>query len=201
MSDELEQVVGGEVPRVLTTFRVQDMAGELAISLTGFDPHQDMAALMLAQISLETAGGAKCSNHNVGNISSSDTVAADYFRPPWFTVDDSSSPKLKELHQGMLDGKVPRAFRSYADFFAGVADYVAVANKLGVLEAARSGDATQVATAIKHAYTPDSPVRDTAKSLDSLRRQYLAKGFFSNLPKEPAPATVPAPELRSRFSA
>lgn len=180
-----------EVARIETPFQEASIAELLRHELIaqGLDPHQDMAALLLAQISIETARGHSCQNHNVGNITTTEG-AADYYRPIWFAP-GQTDPHLAVLHDAMTKNAAPRAFRSFPDFTAGVAGYVAAAKHLSVVEAARTGDAETMATVIRSAYAPDAPP-GTAKSLDSLRKEFIARGLFDPLPKDLA---APTPRL------
>lgn len=182
-----------EVPRVRTPIAMPAAAVELEFALRGAaiaELHQDMAALLLAQIAFETGSGQACDNRNIGNISTSDKTSRDFFRPAWFTVTDASSPRLRELNAAMAKGNAPRAFVAYKDFFDGFDDYVRELRVQfpTIINAARTGDAQAVADAIKSShYTPDAP-SSLGATLDSLRRGFLAKGLFSSLPKDqPAP--------------
>lgn len=187
-----------EVARVQTPFQEASIAELLRLELIAqrLDPHRDMAALLLAQIALETARGQSCQNHNVGNITALDSGAADFYRPVWFDP-NQTDPRLQVLHKAMTKGAAPRAFRSFASFTAGVAGYVTAAKHLGVVEAARSGDAETTATIIKTGgYTPDAPP-GTGRSLDTLRDQYIARGLFDTLPLDRAAPTPRDPGLAS----
>lgn len=177
-----------EVPRVETPFQEASIAELLRLELLaqGLDPHRDMAALLLAQIGMETARGHSCQNHNVGNITTTEG-AADFYRPIWFEP-GQTNPHLAVLHDAMLKNAAPRAFRSFADFHGGVAGYVAAAKHLSVVEAARTGDAETMATVIRSAYAPDAPP-GTGKQLDSLRNEFIARGLFDPLPKDRAVET------------
>jgi hypothetical protein len=185
-----------EVQRVNTPLVDEQAAVELEIALKthGVELHRDMAALLLAQIGFET-GFTHCDNNNPGNISSSDHTGRTFFRPAWFTVDDSSSVKLHQLHDAMLRGEAPRAFVAYNTLADGFDDYARelVQQSPEILTAARTGDARATADAIKRShYTPDAP-RTLPQTLDSLRKQFLARGFFADLPLDPAPAALPTP--------
>lgn len=176
-----------EVPRERTPIAMTAAAVELEFALrpTVPDLHQDMAALLLAQIAFETGNGAACDNHNIGNISTVDKTSRTFFRPAWFTVDASSSPRLRDLNAAMAKGQAPRAFVSYTDFFDGFDDYVRELRQQfpTIISAARSGDADSLAAAIKSSnYTPDAP-SSLGKTLDLLRKSFLARGLFSSLPK------------------
>ncbi len=189
-----------EVPRVQTPFQEASIAELLRIELMNqkLDAHRDMAALLLAQIAFETGRGRSCQNFNVGNITAFDNGAADFYRPVWFTVDGNPQPnspwatnrdRLLALHEAMLKGQAPRAFRAYPSFTAGVAGYLFAARHLGVVEAARSGDAEVTANAIKHGgYTPDAP-SSLGRTLDGFRNDYLARGLFETVPLDRAAPT------------
>lgn len=189
-----------EHPRERTPFTEASVAELLRAELVarGLDPHQDMAALMLAQIAFETARGNACDNRNVGNVTVSDSGIAHYYRPPWFAPSDDASPKLKALHAAMLKGKAPRAFQHFDSFEQGVKRYVEVAKSLGCVEGARTGDPEIFASVIARAYTPDAPP-SLASTLDKFRRDYIARGLFETLPLDRAPAGAGS-DWRSRYS-
>lgn len=176
-----------EVPRVRTTINVTVAAAALVAALraAGEEPHRQEAELLLGQLWLETGRGAACDNHNVGNITSGSRWTGNFFRPVWYTVTPESSPHLQHLHEQMLAGKAPSAFRAYADFEHGFSDYVA--NLLhtfpGIVLGARSADAMAVSQAIRSSgYNPDNPVAPTAASLASLQREFEGAGVFAALP-------------------
>ncbi len=178
-----------EVPRVETPFQEASIAELLRLELLAqkLDPHRDMCALLLAQIAFETSRGHACQNRNVGNLTAFDNGAPDFYRPVWF--EPSSDPHLQALHEAMLKGQAPRAFRSFPSFAAGVAAYVFAAKHLGVLEAARTGDAEVTAQVIKTGgYTPDAP-SSLARTLDTLRDDYIARGLFETVPLDRAAPT------------
>lgn len=161
-----------------------------ARGLTDID--RDMGALLLAQVALETASGTACDNHNPGNMTARDTSGAEFFRPAWFTVDNTSPANLQDLHAQMLKGQAPNAFRSYPDFASGFADHaLALTTTFAAIPiAARSGDALQVAAAIRSSrYTPGINITAVAASLDSLRRAFLQRGLFADLPLDRAAVT------------
>jgi len=195
--------VGGEVARVRTPITMDAAALELEAALRAAgvtELERGMCCLLLAQIALEIAGGSACDNHNPGNLTANDQGSRDFFRPQWFIVDPTSPQKLIDLHNEMEAGRAPRAFRSYPDFPSGFADHVKalVHTFPTIIDAARTGDAVNVAGAIRSSrYTPGINVPRVARSLDSLQRQFLAKGLFAALPLAGAP---PAPPDLSRFS-
>jgi hypothetical protein len=185
-----------EVPAIATPVSEEGAASALvaALAAQGEHPHQREAELLLAQLWLETGRGHACFNHNVGNISASDRYEGGAFRPPWFTIDATSSPQLVNLHNEMLKGRAPRAFRAYATLEAGMGDYVGQIFHTfhTIVDAARSGDAEAVASAIKTSrYTPDAPL-GTGRSLDSIAKEFAARGTFAALPLAGASATPQA---------
>lgn len=190
--------VGGptmEVDRVRTPTTPAAVAGELAQQLPGASREQ--AALLLAQLMLEIASGAACYNWNVGNITSNES--GSFYRPLWWTIGPDSSPRLRQLHEAMLKGAAPRAFRAYSSLSAGVADYLAELRRdfPSLLAASESGDAAAFAAAIKSSrYAPDAQP-GTDKSIRSLQDTYLRQGLFSSL--HPLAETEPAdlPQVRS----
>lgn len=201
-----------EVPRQRTPIAMPAAAAELLGALTTAgvaDLHQDMVALLLAQLAFETGQGQACDNRNIGNITTSDKTGRDFFRPVWFTVDGDPEPgspwatnraRLLALHEAMLKGQAPRAFVSYPTFAAGFGDYVRELRVQfpTIINAAHSGDADATAAAIKSShYTPDAPPTLGA-TLDSLRKQFLARGFFDSLPKGQSAPFEPVP-ARSSF--
>lgn len=186
-----------EVPRTVTPLAVPSSSAQLlsALRAGGIEPNGDQARLLLAQIWLETAAGKSCNNMNPGNITAGPKWAGDFFRPLWFTVDASSSAKMVELHNKMLKGQAPNAFRAYDTFEHGFSDYVSqlVHTFPSILRAAETGDAGAVASAIKTSgYAPDAPP-GTDRSLATLARQFEAAGVFAQLPKAEAPAAPASP--------
>jgi hypothetical protein len=184
-----------EVPRIRTPVSEQLAASALvtALAALGEHPHQREAELLLAHLWLETGRGTACDNCNVGNITASDRYEGGAFRPAWFTVDDSSSPKMLNLHNEMLKGRAPRAFRAYATLEAGMGDYVGQIfhTFISIVQAARAGDAEAMAQAIRTSrYTPDAPI-GTGRSLDSIAKEFASRGTFAALPL--AGASPPAP--------
>lgn len=192
-----------EVPRIRTPVSEPAAAGALisALAAIGEHPHQREAQLLLAQLWLETGRGTSCNNFNVGNISASSKYEGGAFRPAWFTVTDTSSTQLKQLHDMMQRGQAPSAFRAYATLEAGMGDYVHQLSTTfkAIVDAAGTGDALATATAIKSShYTPDIDPAAVAHSLDSLAKEFASRGTFAALPLagSPPPATptpVPTP--------
>jgi hypothetical protein len=187
-----------EVARVRTALSDTTAAPLLvgALRAAGVQPTREQGRLLLAQLRFEGLGA--CNNHNVGNITTSDTSSRDFFRPTWFLPDDPNDAQQAKLHAAMLTGKAPRAFRSYPDFAAGFADYVheLVSRFPSILSAAATGDASATAAAIKSSgYTPDAP-SSLPSTLTSIVRDFDSRGLLAELPPlapSPRPPQPPDP--------
>jgi len=111
-----------EVPATRTPASMAEIAA--ALDAQGERP-RNKRALLLAQISLETANGQSMVQHNVGNLAvpqSAQSGATTFWRPPWFAPPtEATSERNRELHQLMLDGKEPSAFRAFSSLGDGVA--------------------------------------------------------------------------------
>lgn len=111
-----------EVPRQNTPASLDDLARRLE----GQRLTRRQRCHLLAQIAIETAQGRSIQNHNVGNliVSSAQLTSRPFWRPPWFRIDETSSQRERELHQLMLEGKEPQAFRAYGSLEEGMSDYL-----------------------------------------------------------------------------
>jgi hypothetical protein len=146
------------VPAVVTPVTAEQARVHLVAAMPGID--RDTGTLLLALIWIETAGG-HLQNFNAGNITANDRWPGGAWRPPWFLVDASTPQHLRDLHESMLHGKAPSAFRAYSSMLAGFQDFAHVlrAQFPSVLEAAASGDAAAFVKALhdsgySHDYTP-----------------------------------------------
>lgn len=135
------------VPAVHTPLSAEQARVLLVAAMPGID--RDTGTLLLALIWIETGGG-NLVNFNAGNITASDRWEGAAWRPPWFLVDANSSPKMVALHEAMLHGKAPSAFRAYASALEGFQDFARVlrANFPSVLAAARTGNAADFVRAL-----------------------------------------------------
>lgn len=126
-----------------------------------------------AQIAIETANGRGMQNFNVGNLivsSSQQNGPALFWRPSWFRIDENSSARDLELHQLMLDGREPSAFRAYGSLEEGIEAYVRrVRERFPTLLQAR--DARTFVTQWKASgYTPRLNVEATLRNFRQLAR-------------------------------
>lgn len=122
---------------------------------------------MMALVWIETARGNSIQNFNFGNITVPESYSGKAWRPPWFEVTPESSERNKTLHEAMLAGKAPKAFKAYDSADEGALDYLAFTKRVfpGVLVAAKSGDA------------------------DTFRKE-LAKGYSKEYENPKATATI-----------
>lgn len=144
----------------------------------------NLAELMLAQIWIETGQGSSIWNYNVGNLSGE--YQGNYWRPPWYEVDESSSNRYKELHQLMLDNKAPSKFQAYPDFETGFGQYLKLYQKdryKPLLQAGISGNAFEFAKAIfETGYCPDDPQcrpENTASTIEYFQNKFRDMGLFA----------------------
>lgn len=125
------------VPAASTPLSADRAAAALAVAMPGID--RESAALLLALFRVETGGSPM--NNSPGNVTASPRWEGDAWRPPWYAP-PFATPKLAALHERMLKGEAPSAFRAYATPAAGFADWDRVlrANFPSVLAAAKTGD-------------------------------------------------------------
>lgn len=129
------------VPAVPTPITAEQARVALVAAMPGID--RETGALLLALIWIETARG-NLKNFNAGNISAGPQWPGNAWRPPWFDLATAAiSPRLLDLHDRMLHGTAPSAFRAYDSLLAGFQDFVHVLKAVfpTVLTAARTGDA------------------------------------------------------------
>lgn len=157
-----------EVPRHRTPATREQLAG----ALEGHGLTERQRCFALGHLLLETRQGQSIQNNNPGNLTqSSRNTGPDspaFWRPPWFEVDEHSSERDLRLHDRMLQGKAPSAFRAYGSLADGVAAYVsAVRRNFPSLLRARS--IREFVGAIKSSgYAPDTDVRATIRTFEQL---------------------------------
>jgi hypothetical protein len=147
-------------------------------------PETDAASgpLFLALVFVETAGGARTRNHNPGNVTADDRrYNGEAWRPEWFELKPDASPKIKALHDRMLAGQAPKAFRSYADLKAGFSDLAEQLrrNFAGVIDAAQNGNARSFVDALSERYSRDyGPAH--YKTFEALQSKF--QPLFADIP-------------------
>lgn len=186
-------------PTSLTRAQMAKILAARYQALFGSPPSQQLAELLLAQLSLENASGRAIQNHNWGNITTKDSARVPFWRPTWFDLSEiqarPDSPRKSRdlnLHQRMLAGKAPRAFRAFNSHDAGADAYLEFLHRdrfFPIVKAAEQGDARRFAGAIfETGYCPDEACRPekTAASFAALQREIRAQGVFAGLPKASA---------------
>lgn len=187
-----------EVPATATPLtRDQTAARFLATyrALFGELPDQQRAELLLALVWLENANGSSLIQGNWGNLATKAREDVSFWRPPWFDLekvealaDGAKKTRLLDLHDRMLRGQAPEAFRAFPDQDAGARAWLSLLRTPGmqqVLDAASSGDAVAFAHAIfASRYCPDPECRDAGPSYARLRDQIRAAGYFATLKKK-----------------
>ena len=165
------------VPRTPTP---QALASLPALVDAGFGAHGSritsiQRANLAALLALETDRGRAIQNGNVGNLSAGAAYAGPVWRPPWFEIDESSNPKLRALHERMLAGTAPSAFRSYDSVEQGAADFARLLLTPGythLLDAAAGTDADAFRRALAERYSPDYANPKATAALASLARGF-----------------------------
>lgn len=135
------------VPAVSTPITAEQAKVALVAAMPGID--RETGTLLLSLVWIETARG-HLMNNNAGNITAGAQWPGDAWRPPWFDLSTATTPHLVELHEKMLHGQAPSAFRAYGSLLAGLQDFARVLQHQfkSVLEAAKTGDARAFVTAL-----------------------------------------------------
>jgi hypothetical protein len=193
--------MGQEIPRKATPISTSDAATlitEVLHEVLGELPGYNLAAYMLAYAWFETGGGKSIQCYNWGNISTMPSWGHDYWRPPWFEVTEDSSARNRHLHEEMLAGRAPQAFRAYHSHDEGLKDYVKFLTGKEryqpVVNAMAAGDAAALGRAIKAtSYCPDCSPSVVKRNVEGFIRQFEAESLFADLPKAPSESQEPAP--------
>lgn len=139
-------------------------------------PLPGISRMMLAVlVSIETARGASVMNHNLGNITAGPQFPGAVWRPPWFDpAEAQASPRLQRLHQEMLAGRAPSAFRAYPTREEGARDFARTLkrNFPEVLRAATVASAENFRDALSQKYSRDFARPGVAESLAKLMREF-----------------------------
>lgn len=163
----------------------------------GSEPDRDRAELLLALLWLENANGQAIIQNNWGNLSARPSDAIDYWRPTWFDLEEvealpestqaerAKKTRLRGLHDRMVAGTAPSAFRAFPSQAAGLDAWLRLlANRKVILDAASSGDPVRFAHAIYSShYCTDKECRDAGPSYGKLRDQVRAADYFGELKK------------------
>lgn len=167
----------------------------------GMAPEQNALALVLALVWIETGAGDSCFNWNLGNITAGESYGGDAWRPPWFEPGDDANARTLRLHELMLKGQAPRAFRAYASLDAGAHDLMLRLEHdfPEVLDAAASADPDTFREALAEKYSHDYQNKASTRTLAALMRE------FGGIPKAsmrppPAAGSLSSPPSASSAS-
>lgn len=165
------------VPRIATPFAQVAFPGLIEeafqaehIQLRG------MQRMMLAVlVAIETGRGASMKNNNVGNITASEKYQGSAWRPPWFDpAEAAGNPRNEHLHEEMLAGRAPSAFRAYLGIQDGARDFARVIAKNfpEVLRAALVPNANAFREAIAQRYSRDYANPATTATIEKLMAEF-----------------------------
>lgn len=178
----------GEVNREHTPYERKAIADTVQDELGAMYPGAvtpDLAAMMTAQMFIETSNGRKLYNNNAGNLIRSNPSSKSpgyWFRPTWWI--DTSSKLYARAHAN--PPTAPQAFRAYQTLNEGVQDYLKLLGTPryeGLIAAAREGNPSAYGDAIKSSgYAPDWAQANT-NNLTALFEQ-AKRDFFSDAPTE-----------------
>jgi len=142
-----------------TAERTRDAISAAFGRVTGEAIPVNVLRWMLVQIWLETDQGRALWRNNVGNITAGSAWSGTIWRPNWYyEPGPDASARTRELHELMLQGRAPSAFRAYPSLEAGAEDYVRVVMRQfpQLYRAMYDGDASGVALAVRESrYCPD----------------------------------------------
>lgn len=142
------------------------------------------ALLLLALVWVETARGKAVIQHNVGNLlarsiadgSEKSVWNGDYWRPPWF------ADTAHRLHQTMLDGGAPSAFRAYDTLVEGMRDYFALLlKKPTLIAAANTGNETEFVEQLSKLWSPNYN-QSHVRTFKLLVSEFTKEGLFEDYP-------------------
>jgi flagellum-specific peptidoglycan hydrolase FlgJ len=162
------------VPRVTTSLALTSIRPliEAAFRAEDRDLSPIQAINLTALVALETARGKSIQNFNVGNITAAHTYTGPVWRPPWF--EKTGDPKLDALHERMLAGTAPSAFRAYASHEEGAKDFarfMLTDKYASVMRAADQPDADTFRRALSERYSHDYENPASTASFRQLQRE------------------------------
>lgn len=176
-----------EVPRLATPL-TQSETAQIFLpafqSVFGRDPSFEEGSLLLALLWNENARGRSIIQYNWGNLSSSGHADATFWRPPWYFEPGT-------LHDRMLAGGAPSAFRAFPSHEAGAHAWLDLLNEprySNVIEAAQSGDSEKFAQAVAQKYCADPECKLLGPTYEQLASE--AAPYLLNLQKKKLPAEV-----------
>lgn len=164
------------VPRTRTPIPLDDIprAISLGFASIGKPLSPVQRANLAVLVAIETGQGASAQNHNLGNITASESYSGDAWRPPWFDAAEAAgNEKHERLHAAMLEGRAPKAFRAYPSREEGARDFARtiVRDFPEVFAAADARDPDAFRRALGKAYSRDyasnAAVTETIRKLQA----------------------------------
>lgn len=182
------------IPTPITEESAVGVLSELFPIFLNQSPPEALAVYTLALAWIETGRGQKINNNNAGSVSCRDDGAFDFWRPPWFSGDN---PSYAALHQAMLDGKAPRAFRSYESAMEGWNDFLReVLRRKSLVAAMLADDPSAIVRAlVETKYSIDYKPQH-AETFRSLAKEFRSRGRFAEFKG----VTLPGYELARKSS-
>lgn len=162
------------VPRKNTPLTMEQIKTAVANTWDG-DLSQNELANLSALVAIETGRGKSVQNHSPGNVTAAQSYPGMVWRPPWFELTPSSSDRDIRLHELMLKGQAPSAFRAYNSFQEGFADWRKMLEKSfpEVLAAAKGSAGEQFGNALAQKYSGDYKNNTAAfRSLELLADEF-----------------------------
>lgn len=171
----------------ITERQASDALRAAYVAEFGSAPDIDEAALLLALVWIETKHGESVQNFSPGNITAAETYNGDAWRPPWFELGENPTPRDRALHEQMLQGKAPRAFRAFPTLDAGMSDFVHTLRTSfpEVLIAAKGGDPDAFRVALSQHYSGDYKNTASTATLTTFMREFGGAPKASRSPTRP----------------
>lgn len=147
-----------------TSLSEKEFSALLIASLRGMGetPTKSQAEILTAHVWFETGSLQHCYHWNFGNL---------------------VAPKAWSGNTWKASNN-PLTFKAYSSASEGLRDYLSLVKRVGLLQAAKSGDVSIFSARIASSnYTPGIDVDSTAKTLKKLAEGFASKGLFSELPE------------------
>jgi hypothetical protein len=157
----------------LSPSAIVDAVRDAWIGLAGSAPSSDVLRALSALVLIETARGKSVQNNNLGNLSAGSSYGGNVWRPPWFDFDGGTNitDRNLHLHEEMLAGRAPSAFRAYSSPAEGARDFVRLlrgTSYQNVVSAAESGSADAFRRALAERYSKDYANQAATASFEQL---------------------------------
>lgn len=165
------------VPTPVTAAQALDSTKRLWPAVFGEQPSNQALALVLALEWILTGQGQRTFNWDIGNVTAGAQWPNDAYRPPWFDYDGGTNvtDRNVQLHQSMLKGQAPAAYRSYTSLDQGTTDFLRTLRKNNgaIVVAAATGNADTFRKQLAALLLPDFSNPQTIDTLEQFRDQFL----------------------------